>query len=62
MSLYEDYDYDYHGMASDAYFIDYQEDAIDESWDMDYTDDNDSMNNAEEYENYYHNILEDIDD
>jgi len=58
MNHYEDYDYDYHGMASDAYFIDHQEDDIDEPWDEEDMD----LNIEDEYKDYYHNLMDEIED
>lgn len=60
MNYYEDYDYDYHSMANDAYYIEYQEDDINEPWDIDDMDYD--TNDIKEYENYYDDIIDDIED
>ena len=65
MNHYEDYDYDYHEMASDAYFIDHQEDNMDEPWDdddIDYNIQDEYSNYIKEYEDYYHNLIDEIED
>lgn len=63
MSNYEDYDYDYHSMANDAYFIDRENNN--ESWDMDEEDhdiEDEYRDYLKEYDNYYHNIVDELED
>lgn len=55
MSRYDDYDYDYGRMADDADDLYYDGD---ENWDFE----DDDITNETEWENYYHNIADELSD
>lgn len=54
-----DYDYDYHHLAEDAEYLDDHGEGVDEYWDAVEEDD---ILSKTSWENYYHNIAEEIDE
>ena len=67
MTNYEDYDYDYHNMANNAYFIDHEDEDRDDSWDMDTEEqdldiEDEYRDYLKEYDSYYHNIVDELED
>lgn len=60
----DDYEYDYHDLIEDTDFIDdepYYDDGTDEPWLGTDADENDVMDSTG-WENYYHNITDELDD
>ena len=61
---YEEYEYEYHDVAEDADYIDqdddvYYDDGIDEPWLGPWEGEDDDISG---WDNYYHNLTEEIDD
>lgn len=58
-----EYEYEYHDIAEDADYIDqddvYYDDGIDEPWLSPWEGEDDDIAN---WDNYYHNLTEEIDD
>ncbi len=58
----DDYEYDYHDIVDDVDFIDdetYYDDGTDEPWMGIDSDENEVMDNAG-WDNYYHNITDEL--
>lgn len=63
--IYDEYEYEYHDIAEDADYIDqdddvYYDNGVDEPW-LDPWDDQDG-NDITDWENYYHNLTNEIED
>lgn len=63
---YDEYQYEYHDVAEDADYIDqdddiYYDDGSDEPW-MGMNEDDSEVSDNADWENYYHNLTEEIDD
>lgn len=63
---YDEYQYEYHDVAEDADYIDqdddiYYDDGSDEPWMGLDSDENESIDDNG-WENYYHNLTDEIDD